>query len=256
MWSSELSVGCENERRGVGSNATARPIRCFQFTLHSKAHSTLSSLVACVAELLRRSRVHTRPYGCEEVFPVAILSEGSSLSPGKGLHHPRSSSEGSSKFGIFVAARLPPLRGGLIGLAGVTTRPAGYPSGGEPPAVERQLHLPTYFLDGGSPALAAGPTGSAALAARATSHAPVTLATTVTSTTTTSAAAAAPVAAASRAYRAAQPAAAALPPTASHAGAGAGATGGPPLPKPLPPLPRPDMLRERWWRGGSWLCSL
>jgi hypothetical protein len=32
-------------------------------------------------------------------------------------------------------------RGGLTGLAGVTTRPAGYPSGGAPPAVERQLHL-------------------------------------------------------------------------------------------------------------------
>jgi hypothetical protein len=34
-----------------------------------------------------------------------------------------------------------PSRGGLTGLAGVTTRPAGYPSGGDPPAVERQLHL-------------------------------------------------------------------------------------------------------------------
>jgi hypothetical protein len=32
-------------------------------------------------------------------------------------------------------------RGGLPGMAGVTTRPAGYPSGGVPPAVERQLHL-------------------------------------------------------------------------------------------------------------------
>jgi hypothetical protein len=32
---------------------------------------------------------------------------------------------------------------GLTGLAGVTTRPAGYPSGGVPPAVERQLHLHT-----------------------------------------------------------------------------------------------------------------
>jgi hypothetical protein len=34
-----------------------------------------------------------------------------------------------------------PLARGLPGLAGVTTRPAGYPSGGAPPAVERQLHL-------------------------------------------------------------------------------------------------------------------
>jgi hypothetical protein len=34
-----------------------------------------------------------------------------------------------------------PSRGGLPGLAGVTTRPAGYPSGGVPPAVERPLHL-------------------------------------------------------------------------------------------------------------------
>jgi hypothetical protein len=34
-----------------------------------------------------------------------------------------------------------PSRGGLPGLAGVTTRPAGYSSGGVPPAVERQLHL-------------------------------------------------------------------------------------------------------------------
>jgi hypothetical protein len=34
-----------------------------------------------------------------------------------------------------------PSRGGLSGLAGVTTRPAGYPSGGAPPAVETQLHL-------------------------------------------------------------------------------------------------------------------
>jgi hypothetical protein len=36
-----------------------------------------------------------------------------------------------------------PSRGGLSGLAGVTTRPAGYPSGGVPPAVERQLQLTT-----------------------------------------------------------------------------------------------------------------
>jgi hypothetical protein len=34
-----------------------------------------------------------------------------------------------------------PSRGGLPGLAGVTTRPAGNPSGGVPPAVERELHL-------------------------------------------------------------------------------------------------------------------
>jgi hypothetical protein len=34
-----------------------------------------------------------------------------------------------------------PSRGGLAGPAGVTTRPARYPSGGVPPAVERQLHL-------------------------------------------------------------------------------------------------------------------
>jgi hypothetical protein len=33
-----------------------------------------------------------------------------------------------------------PSRGGLSGLTGVTTRPAGYPSGGVPPATERQLH--------------------------------------------------------------------------------------------------------------------
>jgi hypothetical protein len=43
--------------------------------------------------------------------------------------------------GLYV--RLPPRGGGLSGLAGVTTRPAGYPSGGVPPAVERQLHLLT-----------------------------------------------------------------------------------------------------------------
>ena len=36
-----------------------------------------------------------------------------------------------------------PSRGGLSGLAGVTTRPARYPSGGVPPAVDRQLHLLT-----------------------------------------------------------------------------------------------------------------
>jgi hypothetical protein len=36
-----------------------------------------------------------------------------------------------------------PSRGGLPGLAGVTTRPAWYPSGGIPPAVERRLHLLT-----------------------------------------------------------------------------------------------------------------
>jgi hypothetical protein len=42
---------------------------------------------------------------------------------------------------------LPPREGGgLPGRAGVTTRPAGYPSGGVhvPPAVERQLHLLTF----------------------------------------------------------------------------------------------------------------
>jgi hypothetical protein len=38
---------------------------------------------------------------------------------------------------------MPGSRGGLPGLAGLTTRPAGYPSGGVPPAVERQLHLLT-----------------------------------------------------------------------------------------------------------------
>ena len=37
----------------------------------------------------------------------------------------------------------PPSRGGLPGLAGVTTRPAWYPRGGIPPAVERRLHLLT-----------------------------------------------------------------------------------------------------------------
>jgi hypothetical protein len=42
-----------------------------------------------------------------------------------------------------IYARLPPSRGGLPGLAGVSTRPAGYLSGGVPPAVERQLHLLT-----------------------------------------------------------------------------------------------------------------
>jgi hypothetical protein len=36
-----------------------------------------------------------------------------------------------------------PSRRGLPGLAGVTTRPAGYPRGGVPPAAERQLHLLT-----------------------------------------------------------------------------------------------------------------
>jgi hypothetical protein len=36
-----------------------------------------------------------------------------------------------------------PSRGGLPGLAGVTTRPAGFPSGGVPPAVARQLHVLT-----------------------------------------------------------------------------------------------------------------
>ena len=35
-----------------------------------------------------------------------------------------------------IYARLPPSRGGLPGLAGVTTRPAGYPSGGIPPCRE------------------------------------------------------------------------------------------------------------------------
>jgi hypothetical protein len=38
-----------------------------------------------------------------------------------------------------------PSRGGMSGLAGVTTRPAGYPSSGVPPAVERQLHLLTQL---------------------------------------------------------------------------------------------------------------
>jgi hypothetical protein len=38
-----------------------------------------------------------------------------------------------------------PSRGGLPGLAGVTTRPAGYPTGGAPPAAERQLHLLTHL---------------------------------------------------------------------------------------------------------------
>jgi hypothetical protein len=41
-----------------------------------------------------------------------------------------------------------PSRGGLPGLAGVTTRPAGHPSGGVPPAVERQLHLLTTVARG------------------------------------------------------------------------------------------------------------
>ena len=45
-----------------------------------------------------------------------------------------------------IYARLPPSRGGLPGLAGVTTRPAGFPSGGVPPAVERPLHLLTWSL--------------------------------------------------------------------------------------------------------------
>jgi hypothetical protein len=44
-----------------------------------------------------------------------------------------------------IYTRLPPREGGLSGLAGVTTRPAGYPSGGVPPATERQLHLLTYW---------------------------------------------------------------------------------------------------------------
>jgi hypothetical protein len=47
-----------------------------------------------------------------------------------------------------------PSRGGLPGLAGVTTRPAGYPSGGLPPAVERQLHLLTLTLTLTQPRLA------------------------------------------------------------------------------------------------------
>jgi hypothetical protein len=34
-----------------------------------------------------------------------------------------------------------PSRGEVVWAGGVTTRPAGYPSGGVPPAVERQLHL-------------------------------------------------------------------------------------------------------------------
>jgi len=39
-------------------------------------------------------------------------------------------------------ARLPP--GGVQGLAGVFTRPAGCPTRGAPPAAARQLHLLTY----------------------------------------------------------------------------------------------------------------
>jgi hypothetical protein len=42
---------------------------------------------------------------------------------------------------VLRGVRLCPSRGGLSGLAGVATRPAGYPSGGVPPAVERRLHL-------------------------------------------------------------------------------------------------------------------
>ena len=50
-----------------------------------------------------------------------------------------------------IYAQLSPLRGGLPGLAGVTTRPAGEPSGGVPPAVERPLHL--LSIAGGRAAL-------------------------------------------------------------------------------------------------------
>jgi hypothetical protein len=50
-------------------------------------------------------------------------------------------SQGGQQWERNIYAWLSPLARGLTGLAGVTTRPAGYPSGGVPPAVERQLHL-------------------------------------------------------------------------------------------------------------------
>ena len=44
-----------------------------------------------------------------------------------------------------INAWLPPRGGGLTGLAGVSTRPAGCISGGVPPAPERRLHLLTLL---------------------------------------------------------------------------------------------------------------
>jgi hypothetical protein len=77
----------------------------------------------------RRGRLagELRPYTACEVILVAVLSEGSSLSPGKGKYHQRSSSQGSSKFGISFltgkACAAPRPRHHLLRCESSTTHP-------------------------------------------------------------------------------------------------------------------------------------